>query len=486
MMNGSSSGISAVKHDDQPDPDAIKMFIGQIPKTWGEVEVRKLLEVYGPIYQLNILRDKGSVISKGCCFVTFYTRKAALDAQNDLHNVKTLPGVHHCVQMKPADSENKSEDRKLFVGMLCKSLTEQDLRLIFNPFGNIEECRILMNPDATSKGCAFITFSKRISAQNAIRHMHQSTTMEGCSAPIVVKIADSPKDKERKKNQMQFAQQLNQITNQWKTLTGLAALGPVLQSLASCNNQLNLGSNGNNNQMTGGLNQTQVQQALALAAAAQTLLNNPQVGLNTLNPNGASSSHIGSSMGSQMGSASPTPFPSGSINNGFGSGCSSTSPLEQIGLLNSSSVGTMGVDMGHSSATSSSAAAFNPTINMLANMAAFAQPSSQYNHTMLPHQNNSPVGSHKEGPDGANLFIYHLPTQFTDHDLMQAFMPFGSIVSAKVFIDKQTNLSKCFGFISYDNPTSAEHAIHVMHGHQIGMKRLKVQLKRGKGDSKPY
>ena len=59
------SGISAVKHDDQPDPDAIKMFIGQIPKTWGEVEVRKLLEVYGPIYQLNILRDKGSVISKG-------------------------------------------------------------------------------------------------------------------------------------------------------------------------------------------------------------------------------------------------------------------------------------------------------------------------------------------------------------------------------------------------------------------------------------
>ncbi|MED6253603.1 hypothetical protein ATANTOWER_015828, partial [Ataeniobius toweri] len=27
-----------------------------------------------------------------CCFVTFYTRKAALEAQNALHNIKTLTG----------------------------------------------------------------------------------------------------------------------------------------------------------------------------------------------------------------------------------------------------------------------------------------------------------------------------------------------------------------------------------------------------------
>jgi len=144
-MNGSNRMV------DQPDGDAIKMFVGQIPRSMDENDLRKMFEDYGSVYQINVLRDKLSGQSKGCCFVTFYKRKDALQAQNDMHNIKTLGGMHHPIQMKPADSENRNE-RKLFVGMLSKKVTENEVRMLFNPYGTIEECTVLRDNNTVSRG----------------------------------------------------------------------------------------------------------------------------------------------------------------------------------------------------------------------------------------------------------------------------------------------------------------------------------------------
>ncbi|XP_067110916.1 CUGBP Elav-like family member 2 isoform X7 [Osmerus mordax] len=455
-INGTAGKMNgALEHSDQPDPDAIKMFVGQIPRSWSEKELKELFEPYGAVYQINILRDRSQnpPQSKGCCFVTFYTRKAALEAQNALHNIKTLTGMHHPIQMKPADSEksNAVEDRKLFIGMVSKKCNENDIRVMFSAFGQIEECRILRGPDGLSRGCAFVTFSTRAMAQNAIKAMHQSQTMEGCSSPIVVKFADTQKDKEQRRLQQQLAQQMQQLNSAttWGSLTGLGGLTPqYLALLQQATSSSNLGAFSGIQQMAAGTTAGSNAGAMNSLTSLGTLqgLAGATVGLNNIN--------------ALAGSVNIAQMLSGmaALNGGLGG----------AGLTNGTA-GTMDALTQAYSGIQQYAAAALPTL---------------YSQSLLQQQ--GAAGSQKEGPEGANLFIYHLPQEFGDQDILQMFMPFGNVVSAKVFIDKQTNLSKCFGFVSYDNPVSAQAAIQAMNGFQIGMKRLKVQLKRSKNDSKPY
>lgn len=57
--NGTANKMNgALDHSDQPDPDAIKMFVGQIPRSWSEKELKELFEPYGAVYQINVLRDR--------------------------------------------------------------------------------------------------------------------------------------------------------------------------------------------------------------------------------------------------------------------------------------------------------------------------------------------------------------------------------------------------------------------------------------------
>ena len=50
---------------DQPDQDTIKMFVGQVPRSMDENDLRGMFEDFGPVYQINVLRDKITGQSKG-------------------------------------------------------------------------------------------------------------------------------------------------------------------------------------------------------------------------------------------------------------------------------------------------------------------------------------------------------------------------------------------------------------------------------------
>eukprot|EP00102_Acyrthosiphon_pisum_P016618 XP_008187631.1 PREDICTED: CUGBP Elav-like family member 1 isoform X11 [Acyrthosiphon pisum] len=398
-----------------------------------------------------------------------------------------------------------SPERKLFIGMLSKKISEPDIRLMFEPFGAIEECSVLRDPNGVSKGCAFVTYTTKQNAIAAIKGMHHSQTMEGCTCPLVVKFADTQKEKDQKRMQQMQA-------NLW----GLAATGgnsvPTAQYLALgvlANQQMNNDTNSLSSQVL-----QQIQLNAAAAAVAANNNNNHQ--LNNL--------LLTSNTGYQNLSASPPSL--GDLNPGNLQNLSTLANLSvgnpivnSVNMQNLVTLAAMGANSVSPTALSSlsptSAAAagllagtngtngstYGSSLNALGltladlNSNQFAMPQSPPASSPLyflnnnNNNNNSPTkvsSKQLEGPEGANLFIYHLPQDFADSDLVTMFLPFGNVISAKVYIDKETKLSKCFGFVSYDNAYSAQAAIQTMNSYQVGNKRLKVQLKRPKEASRPY
>uniref|UniRef100_W5MBJ5 CUGBP, Elav-like family member 4 n=1 Tax=Lepisosteus oculatus TaxID=7918 RepID=W5MBJ5_LEPOC len=403
----------------------------------------------------------------------------------------------------PAGSEKRGEDRKLFVGMLNKQQSEEDVRRLFESFGNIEECTILRGPDGNSKGCAFVKYSSHAEAQAAISALHGSQTMPpttlGWNSSLVIASSDLFNDETATRG------------NVWKCNQGCfnpAMMVFVYEKPAELMQQQAA--------LMASVTQGGYLSPMAAFAAAQMQQ------MATLNVNGLAAAPMTPTSGGSTppGITAPavTSIPSPIGVNGF----TGLPPPQANGQPPAEAVFTNGIHpypvlqeiifreesekpepaVSHRSCFGMQGSCFLPALSeaqsptaadplqqayagvqqyAAAYPAAYGQISQAFPQPppLIPQQQ-------REGPEGCNLFIYHLPQEFGDSELMQMFLPFGNVISSKVFVDRATNQSKCFGFVSFDNPASAQAAIQSMNGFQIGMKRLKVQLKRPKDANRPY
>lgn len=80
------------------------------------------------------------------------------------------------------------------------------------------------------------------------------------------------------------------------------------------------------------------------------------------------------------------------------------------------------------------------------------------------------------------LFVGSLSWNVNDDQLREAFEAFGTVSSAQVIVDRETNRSKGFGFVEMDNDDEAKKAIEEMNGKELDGRAIAVSEARPRED----
>jgi RNA recognition motif-containing protein len=76
------------------------------------------------------------------------------------------------------------------------------------------------------------------------------------------------------------------------------------------------------------------------------------------------------------------------------------------------------------------------------------------------------------------LFVGSLPWAIDDQGLEDLFKEFGTVNSAKVIIDRDTNRSKGFGFVEFEDDNAAKAAIDKLNGSDVQGRNIVVNEAR--------
>ena len=80
------------------------------------------------------------------------------------------------------------------------------------------------------------------------------------------------------------------------------------------------------------------------------------------------------------------------------------------------------------------------------------------------------------------LYVGNLTYNVNETDLEALFTPFGTVQSAQLIVDRDTNRSKGFGFVEMGSDQEAQAAIAALNGKDVGGRALTVNEAKPRED----
>ncbi|KAF5956937.1 hypothetical protein HYC85_004162 [Camellia sinensis] len=166
-----SKWVSAVAEEtsvstQNPSSEAARrVYIGNIPQTVNNDELRQIVEEHGAVEKAEVMYDKYSGRSRRFAFVT----------------MKTVEDVNAAIEKLNGTSEESEfidSPHKVYVGNLAKTVTTEMLKNFFAEKGKVLSAKVSRVPGTSkSSGFGFVTFSSEEAVEVVISSVNNAVSL---------------------------------------------------------------------------------------------------------------------------------------------------------------------------------------------------------------------------------------------------------------------------------------------------------------------
>jgi RNA recognition motif-containing protein len=212
MLMESGNGHNGNVNDSQEGSlDDCNVFVKYLPPELTDVEFHKLFKDFGNIISSKIMIDQGTGKSLGYGFVRFNNSASSRKAIRSMNGFRlsnkrllcklanTSPSSFSTEYNKHPLLNNQTPSDNLYIKPLLKDTTEDDLRKLFSKYGNIMECKVMIDRNTgLSRQIGFVRYENAEHAKYAIEEMN-NYKLYPSAPPLTVKYADTKEQKQARK-----------------------------------------------------------------------------------------------------------------------------------------------------------------------------------------------------------------------------------------------------------------------------------------------
>jgi len=171
------------------------VFVSQIHPKVDERDLFDFFSHVGKVEDIRMIRDQRTQKSKGLAYVEFWEKEAVMKAVSLtgqlVNNFPITVQVTQSEKNKPPPDLEDGSTMRLYVGQLHQSVSENDLRPVFEAFGPLEFVDLHKDPGGASRGFGFVQYKKAADAKQALGALNG---LEIAGKAIRVGLVDSKQD----------------------------------------------------------------------------------------------------------------------------------------------------------------------------------------------------------------------------------------------------------------------------------------------------